>query len=735
MTAMVPIDPSIANLNPFEKPIDEYKRDLNVVKNYVETAAKHLALNTGKDIDICREYVQSRVDTDCKPVDRPMKALKRPDRGGDRKEVTVGFEKYLRYIQGKDMLMAPNMVAYCQPDVQKAMIVKFIEDYQGKRSELKKIQHNCKVNGDAIGALNAFLEQNNVKFYLNSISGATSVGGNPFYFGSLHTTLTSTCRAVTSYANAINEKMLGSNRHYHTPEVALANISYLIRTADLGLIRATMNSMGVIPPTVDYAYKVIVDSCTPYWRSEETFAQIRTMLENMDPAERAAVTFCGDLQSMMDVNGRIFRNFYKRLIDKPTVPHPDPDSIVKQAGEDEVSLVGILSVDFMAGIDPKDLKDHSEHLYGIYAARLQTISDTMREFAPIMRAFFITDHMPPEIHSFPTTIRKAVIASDTDSSIFTVSRQVKWFMGNEGQTPQHIAAAGVSIYLVSKVITHSLFTLCAQMGIRTDNIRHLKMKNEFYMPDMLVTTKTKHYLATEKVQEGMVFKEPDLIIKGVNLKSSKLPKYLREKMDAYYELLLKCNPVDNPLTTKELLAVPAYIEHLIREDILDRNSTFYRTEQVRPANNYKDPLRSVYRQYLLWEEVFAPKYGHVEVLPESFVSVSVTIDSKARTKAWVEALPPDTQARVKAFMEKYSIDHFTRFVVPPAAVKGGKIPEEILSVIDMEGMLDNLMLPFYIVLECCGIYLKDATNTRASTRRASDLLTKEEAAKHLRIEF
>lgn len=735
MTAMLTVDPSIAQLNPFEKPVDEYKRDLNVVKNYIETAAKHLALNTGKDIAICREYVQHRVDTDCKPVERPMRALKRPDRGGDRKEVTVGFEGYLRYIQGKDMLMAPNMVAYCQPDVQKAMIVKFIEDYQGKRKELKTIQHNCKVGGDAIGALNAFLEQNNVKFYLNSISGATSVGGNPFYFGSLHTTLTSTCRAVTSYANAINEKMLGSNRHYHSPEVALANISYLVRTADLGLIRATMNTMGVIPPSVDYAYKVIVDSCTPYWRSETIFAQIRRMLENMDPAELAAVTFCGDLQSMLEVNDRLFRDFYETIITAPTTPHPDPDSICGSVDEDEVSLVGILSVDFMAGINPKDLKEHSEHLYGIYAARLQVIQDTMRAFAPILRAFFITDHMPPEIHSFPTTIRKAVIASDTDSSIFTVSRQVKWLTGEDGQTPKHIAAAGVTIYLVSKVITHSLFQLCAQMGIRSENIRHLKMKNEFYMPDMLVTTKTKHYLATELIQEGMVFKSPDLIIKGVNLKSSKLPKYLREKMDAYYELILKSNPVDNPLTTKELLAVPAYIEHLIREDIQNRNSTFYRSEQVRPASNYKDPMRSVYRQYLLWESVFAPKYGHVEVLPERFVSVSVTIDSKARTKAWLDTLPPDTQMRARAFMEEHKIDHFTRFIVPPAAVKEGKVPEEIISAIDMEGMLDNLMSPFYTVLECCGIYLKDATNTRASTRRASDLLSKDEASKYLRIEF
>ncbi|TQH36880.1 family B DNA polymerase, partial [Pseudomonas aeruginosa] len=48
--------------------------------------------------------------------------------------------------------------------------------------------------------------QNALKIFNNSQSGGMSSSGTPLFNKSGHTTLTSTCRALTSTANLINER-------------------------------------------------------------------------------------------------------------------------------------------------------------------------------------------------------------------------------------------------------------------------------------------------------------------------------------------------------------------------------------------------------------------------------------------------------------------------------------------------------------------------------------------------
>lgn len=43
--------------NPFVLPVDEYKRDINVVKHYIEQSALYLSKKTGVDIERCRAGV------------------------------------------------------------------------------------------------------------------------------------------------------------------------------------------------------------------------------------------------------------------------------------------------------------------------------------------------------------------------------------------------------------------------------------------------------------------------------------------------------------------------------------------------------------------------------------------------------------------------------------------------------------------------------------------------------
>ncbi|MFO5452970.1 family B DNA polymerase, partial [Klebsiella pneumoniae] len=50
------------------------------------------------------------------------------------------------------------------------------------------------------------------------------------------------------------------------------------------------------------------------------------------------------------------------------------------------------------------------------------------------------------------------------------------------------------------------------------------VKNVFYFAVLALTTRSKHYFASQDAQEGVMFNESRMEIKGVGLRDSKVPK-------------------------------------------------------------------------------------------------------------------------------------------------------------------------------------------------------------------
>lgn len=711
---------------PFLYELDDYKRDLDVVDNAIETAAKFISLTERCSLDSAYEFAKQHIEAN---IDDPVLKSYRRELGKDREEKSVPFTRYLNWVSTNDHVLTPNGAAFISPNVFEAPIVEFIKETQARRKVHKKAQIEAGIVGDKATANREFLEQNNCKFFLNSISGSTALESSTLYTATAHPSMTSTCRAVTSYANSVNERLLASNNHFHSPDVTLSTITHLARLAKKDQIAECRRLYGIELPSVEFVYERIKASTDNYWRSDEVHETILALLRGMDEYELAAVGYMGDLQALIDANPDVIRKLYNSILTRPLHPHDTPDEIIKSANEDVALMVGIFSGDFLAGLKVSDLKEQDPRNYGIYAAWIEQTQGILDQYELFFKTYLTTDFMPPSIHSFPTILRKVVIASDTDSSIFTANRQAEWYMAGRVNEDAKMAASALTTFLASQVTVHVLAKLCANMGVVKEDLYRLTMKNEFFFPVMGVTTRTKHYLASIRAKEGGVYKENQMEVKGVNLKSSKLPGKLRALMDDYYLAMINAVDTDQgEFRPKNAIAFPAMVEHKILESFNARQATYYAFETIRPPNQTSDEDTDArYRMFKFWNYVFGDKYGKMEVLPAQCYKVPVELPSRKALRVWAESLEPGMRAGAERYIAEFDPDGISRILVPVEILGQQDMFQEVQDACDIRKLLATQMGPFYMVLECMGIYLKD----KWLGTLASDTMTYAEAEAHL----
>ncbi|AXH70810.1 hypothetical protein [Vibrio phage BONAISHI] len=718
--------------NPFFfEDIGQYKRDFDILGNYQKTVAQHISLHKGFEFEHSLRIVK-RMMVKMFPAKSPdMKVMKRPVRG-DRKLAKIDFLSYIDFVAKNDHIMTPNLICYANPKVERSFIAGFIDENLAVRKAVKKEGHAAKLAGNDVHATFCNLLQANYKIRNNSISGATSSAHNPLYYTTAHTALTSFCRAMTTTANSINERMLASNRHYFTPDVAIENVNYIIRTADLGMIAVAMQEHGIVPPSEEYTIDLILRSGHKYWRSDLWDQKIRNFIKTLSPVQRAAFCFCNDMHALQETNDKYMRGFFNELLWMPEIEHPDPDAEFNSTEEDLIVLLGPLCASFMEGRSWGDLKEDDPSLYARTATRIAHIKRTLKKHSDVIRAFYTTDVMPQNLHQFPSVVREAVVASDTDSSIFSCQRQVKWYTGSYDTNELSIPLTGIVTFMVSQNIAHNLGILCAQIGVEEKQLMRPTMKTEFQFNVFAVTPKTKHYLATMEVQEGNVYDKTKYEIKGVNLKNSKLPPEVKAILEDYQKGLMNKIKNNEELTPQMVMAVPAYVEHKIMEDLRKNSATWFKAMQIKTKATYANT--SVYRFVPFWNNVFGPKYGKIELLPTPCIEVKVSLEKPAQIDAWLETLPPDMARRARDAIndEEYGFKNgLTRIIIPMELIIDNQLPVEISNIINDRRVLADMMGPFYLTMMTTRLHVVD----KKLSIFASDLMTKEDAKKHLWLDI
>ncbi len=709
--------------NPFVLEKEEYKRNINPLKHYIEDASQYLSISTGRHYDECFSFVKQQVRSGI--IKDPVVHYLERNKHGDRVEKVTTMLGYLQDTIQNNQILAPTFTAYINSEEYESPLVGYILNNIKIRNKAKKLMFKAEMDNNEVEAAVQEVAQKGKKTSNNSCSGGHVSASTPLYVPTGHSTLTSNCRCTSGYGNANNEKMLSGNRHYHDPQIVINNIISIVNRCDLDAFTAVMAKYSLYIPSVRDVMQTIHRCSRQYWRNERDMYEILLLVKKLTDIQRAAFMYVGDLYNLMKFNDEFMRGFIGSLSKQIRDIHPDPKSVIDQNREE----LKILATQFFE-TELKGIKwdNMTQDQLGMVASTVLNIQNTLMKYSDFIRAILVTSCVPASLAYLPNSIREAALTSDTDSTIFTVQDWVVWYVGKLSFCDVAEAVAATMIFLAAETITHILAMMSANYGVRKDRLNIIAMKNEYKFSVFVPTQVGKHYFADITCQEGNIYAKSKPEIKGVHLKASNISVKIMEAAKAMMMGTIATIKQCQSISLVDKLREVAKIEDDIYKSIKKGESIFFKNSQIKPVSAYKKPEGSPYQQYLLWNEVFGDKYGYAPEPPYTASVISLKIANATDTAEWLAKIKDiELKSRLVAWLKKNNKTTIGAIHVPSNSILVHGVPEEILLAVDVRNIVKSMVNVFYLILETYGYYCMNDKTTRLVSDMDEYLFELEEA--------
>lgn len=750
--------------NPFLLDKEEYKRDIDLVKHYITQASQYLSINTGKSIEQCEEFVKNQIKPGGKfEFKDPIIHYTLRDNFEDRVEASSGTLEFIKESLNNKELIAPTFTTYVHPDVKESILVEFIDENVANRSKAKKKMFAASMEvekykrkaekakkendlenyekfkelihlNEAVKKIQNTIQANN-KISNNSLSGAQVSASTPIFNKSAHSSLTSTCRLTSGLGNANNEKFIAGNRHYHSFEVVVNNITSIVTNTDYVGLAALLKRWDIVEPTVQQTMECIRYSSELYWRESSKYNELEEYVSKLTGLQRAAFVYTGDFYHLRKFNDGLVRKFLFKLSKKIVGHHPDPVSVLKNSKEEIQHLAVQICDTEMKGVSTKEAfstvkNEEDEDILdnvgqpilafpdkaNTMALTIENIQNTLIEYSDLIKVLWASKNFPASVAYFPDSIRRVVLVSDTDSTIFTVQEWIQWFFGKIDHSEKALGMCASVVFLASQTIGHLLAMMSANLGIIEKRINQIQMKNEYRFDILVPTTVAKHYYASIGYREGNLYSKYDPEIKGVHLKSSNAPKQIIENA---HDLMINGIMLEvikgNKLSLDKIIKGVANIERDIIESTRKGNFEYLRLAQIKESESYVlDDSQSPFQHYTLWNEVFGPKYGLIPPPPYTAIKVSTVLNSRRKMEEWLVSLEDkELVVRMRKWLEANGKKNgLGTFQLPDTILSSKGIPDEIYKAMDVRRIVIDATSIFYHILETLGVYMLDKPRSK-----------------------
>lgn len=692
----------------FFAPKEQYKGSLNPMQSYLQQLCFYIQNKTGWSEEQSKQKAIEIIKAKFK--DRAVKCFERIE-NGDRTVKDTTLLNYIKDNLREGNVFTPTFTTYMSTKRKKSILSEFIFVSVAKRSAAKKEAHRAKAAGDLLLADNKNNEQNNLKTYNNSMSGAFAQAACILYNPSNHSTLTSLTRTMTSMSNASNERVIAGNRYYPRPIDVFNNIVYICTNTDSDKIHQAMKAFGLNYPTVQDTVNVLKHSSDLYFKDRVYYeTKIVPFLSNLTPEQLASICYSGDFYHIRKLNSDFVKTMLKQMAVKIVSSDRDPGVIEKIHAIDE-NIVNFVHHIFFDELKGKG-KDYAKMLDtgipdSIYATCLNTM-EVLKRYKLFFNAFFMTTIMPVNSFRLKHMVRRTVVLSDTDSTCFTLDEWVKWY--KDGQfwvDAETIAIGGAISYITTQVIVNFLRILSCNLNVDEGLIDKLGMKNEFLWLAHVPAEVSKHYYAYTVLQEGTVLTKPEIEIKGVHLKNSTVPKFVIEDGKALMTEILEKVSSNQRLNFKSIAKRVIDLEETIHSSVFRGEPVFLKKSKINSAESYvQEADKSPYARHTFWSEVFAPKYGEFPPPPYEVVKIPTKISSKTALNEWLESIEDsDLKLRLIDWLTRNNKKDLPTIYLNDTYVKGSGIPSEILRIIDVERIILDVTIQHRVILETMGVVL------------------------------
>lgn len=689
----------------FTRPLEEYQREINPFTEYKAQSAFYLSKVKNIPKEVALAKLEESIKAKAINFQDPTVVCYERGENGDTAKTNISLFNYIKETVQNKYVLVPTFTNYVSEEVNKSPLVDFVDMNVKNRSKAKKEGFKAKNEGDMVKFTFKHNEQNNLKTYNNSLSGTFATEGSIFNNPTAHSTLTSVTRMETSLANSLNEKIIAGNRHYRNLKITLNNINFLAYIADREKIKAVITKYNLKYPTVDDVFKCIDESTMLYWVDGNASYKIRTYLEKLDEIELASIMYTSDLYHIRQLNPVFMRELFTRLITKVTDKEFDnPVELMEKVPEAVGILAHQICMTEVVGIG-KDYFKLSKDKVNTLVATCHNIMETLDHYKDFFQTFFVTSDVPVSVANIKAMVRKAVVLSDTDSTMFSSDEWVMWY--NNGElifNDQGYAIAGVIGFISSQAIVHVLANYSVNMGVARDKLFRIQMKPEYVFPVFVQSPVAKHYFTCIIMQEGSVYPTPDWETKGVHfLSSAKLPEIMlqtRTKMREILSTIMNNKKISLVDELKELLA----LEREYKADILENRKYYFNRTTIKEAASYKDvENRCPYWHYKLWNYVFEPTYGPVSPPPYKAFVIPLSINNKTDMLNWIASIEnKELGQRLVDFLEATGKGVVRTINLSEDYIRAFGIPKELLSIIDIKRVILSLTLARRMIIDSLG---------------------------------
>ena len=701
-------------VNPFLLDKNMYVRDINPIAQYVEQAAMYLSISTGKPIEETKAFVKKQMNRkDIGIVDPPLLYLERQPNGDrERKETTL--ISYLRESINKKELIAPTFTTYVPPSVKESLMVRYIDNNVKNRGISKKAAQAAEAAKQYDLASYKNNEQKNKKLKNNAVSGGMVSASTPLHNPTGHSTLTSVCRSTSAYGSANNEKFVSGNRHYFSSDTVINNIVSILKNTDYAKFEVVVDKYNLAQLTVEDVMSCIYYSSKLYWNQTSKDNAILDLVNKLTPLQRQVFVYTGDFHHLRIHNDLFVRNFLKELSVKIEGSFPGAIEVIHNFPEDNLNLAHQICSTEMKGKGKKYIEMVGTPGLETLALTTKNIGEVLHKYLDFIQVMWVSDNVPSSIANFPESIRRTVLTSDTDSTIFTVQEWVVWYQGGIHFDSEATAIGASVIFLASQTITHLLAKMSANLGIKDKRLFQIAMKNEFKFDVYVPTRVAKHYFATISCQEGNVFEKMKNEIKGVHLITSNAPPKIIQKAHKLIDDIVKTVMAGDKLRITEILKGVADTEREIIRSITSSETEYFRLGQIKSPSSYKaEEASAAYQHHLFWRDVFAPKYGDIAPPPYGCIKIATTLESAADIVKWLDSIEDKLLAgRAREWLQNNRKKALPNIMLSTDVIDMGGIPPELARVIDVRSIVSDLSGIYYMILETLGVYMKNKKRTK-----------------------
>lgn len=702
----------------FRKERNQYQRDTKVLNAYVDQASFFLSKTKGISLEEARDFVIKNM----KPggafefKDPVVKYMHR-ENFEDRVLKETTMSKYLAEVIENNESMSPTFTSYCSPDVKQSLLSLYTKDNIVLRSIIKGEMHDAKNAGDDVLYIFKNLGQNNAKTTNNSLSGASLTPSTALFNPTSHSSLTTNCRNTTAYGNANNEKFIEGNRHYMDVETILNNLVSISRITDLSKVEDAMRQYGLAYPSTDDVLDCIERSKQLYFQSNKHMGPVYEFIGKMSPLERAAFVYVGDMYHLWKHNEKFVVQFLNDLIHIPAEPLSveEADFVLKAVSEDIVNLSRQICRSFSMGKKPKDIKKENPDNYGILGHVAKNINAVLVDFQPLINAFWLTENMPASTGNFPTSLRRSVLGGDTDSTLFTVQEWVGRVYGRIGFTDDMESTSDVVVFLAAQTSSHLHAKMSANYGVHPERLFDVQMKNEYKFRIFVPTLMAKHYWAMKSAQEGNVYREPELELKGANMISSATPGDIVKNVKKFLLDQMKDIVDGKDVYLNDLIDTVSTKENEIYDDVKSGKTEYFKMAHLKPVKAYKlaSEDRTPYWNHLFWNRTFGKLYGMVDEPPYTSLKVSLEINNVSEFATWLDQIENKHLVEdIKNELARIGRKFITTIYVPQSIVQLSGIPNEILVGSNARKIVRESCGAYYHMLEAMGVSMANNKNTR-----------------------